>query len=200
MRGVAGDENAPAPPALCHQSMEPVGGGAPQLALAGRHETGKQAPDLLRHRHLPRVFARQQHDLPAPVIARPDDGGGGPRRVAELRRALRQPGQRRFAAAYIHHQPGLIENQVAQRHIGQLAHGAGGAIAAEQEFAADLALRAIFCAQCGADLLASFLEADQFRAGDDADSCETRRMHAHYMRTATVIEADLRNAALSLAG
>ena len=96
MCGIAGEEDATPPPFAGDQRMKPVARSTPERRVVRRDPSGEKPPDLSRLFHLTGIFARQQHDLEAAMIAGADDERRRPGRIAELRRGLRQLSERRI--------------------------------------------------------------------------------------------------------
>src|SRR5438034_9707409 len=94
MRGIAGEEYSTAPPLLGDERVKPVARGTPQRRVIRRDPLREKPPDLRRFFHLTGIFARQQHDLEAAMVAGANDERRRPGRIAELRGGLRKLSER----------------------------------------------------------------------------------------------------------
>jgi len=113
--------------------VEAIGSRAPELRIVGRDPAREQLPDV-------RLFARIEHQLPAPVRAHADQVGRRPRRLAVLDADLRQLLEPARAHQQIDHQPALVEIEILVLDAESAAHRAAGAVAADDVFRRDGAI------------------------------------------------------------
>ncbi len=170
MGGVARQEHPAASPVPCDQRMKAIARRSPQRGVIRREPWRQQPPDLIRLLHRARIFVRQQHDLEAAMVAGADDEGGGPRRIAELRRRLRQLCEGSVVHLQVDHQPRLVEYQIVEGNAELLAHAAGGAVACDDVVGCDRVCRAAVAAQLQCHAIGRLREADEFGAEVDGDA------------------------------
>jgi hypothetical protein len=141
VRCIAGEKDATHLPALGNQPVETVGRRANDPVLHTFEPGAHQSRHGFRPHHRVIVFPRQQHELPATMIAAAGNNRRGTRRVAHHDRESLQfcagghARQRRkldrSVHLRIHDEPRLIEVEIIEPHVEQLAHGASRAVAAD---------------------------------------------------------------------
>src|SRR3954462_13418241 len=132
MRGIASEKNAAPLPLLGDQPMETVGGGADDATAYILHVRRDQRSDERRLHHLRVVLARQQHELPAAMIAAARHQRRWTLRIAQHHREMLQVRIRRHTGEIrkvdrsvdlgIDNQPGLLETKIGEADAERLAH------------------------------------------------------------------------------
>ena len=112
------------------------------------------------------------------MIAGADDEGCRPRRIAELRRGLRQLSERGIVDLQIDHEPGLVEHEILEGNAERLPRCAGGAVAGDDIVGGDGTRRALIVAQMQRHMVRRLIETDQLRSQFDLDAVIGRGVRA----------------------
>ena len=126
---VAGNEDAPAPPVPCDDGVEAIHRMAPDFVLLDRGVQTDRLDDAAAVLEPGRVLARQQFQLPAAQVSRPDhvaDRTGWPAIMAAHRRH-----RLRVVHQGIDHHPAFVEIEIFHGAADDLADHAAGAVAAD---------------------------------------------------------------------
>ena len=170
MRGIAGEEYPTPPPFLGDERVKPVARGTPQRRVVRRDPSGEKPPDLRRFFHLAGIFARQQHDLEAAMIAGANDERRRSGRIAELRRGLRQLSEGGIVDLQIDDKPGLVEHEVFEGDAKRLPCSARGAVAGDHVVGSDGTRCFLVVAQMQRHMVRRLIETEQLCSQFDFDA------------------------------
>ena len=128
--------------------------------------------------HLAGIFARQQHNLEATMIAGANDERRWSRRVAELCRSLRQLSEGGTVDLQIDDKPRLVEHEVFEGDAERLTCYARSAVAGDHVVGHDGTRRLLVVAQMQRHTIGRLIETEQLRSQFDVDTVVGRGVRA----------------------